>query len=203
MVREFGDRRPRVHPVLATRERLDRRTFAAVLVLDLADDGGGEVLQRHQACSPAVLVHHHGERLAQATELAQQRLGAHGLGNVERRPQDGAQFFRRARLLAQVEHIAHVEDAGHVIDVRLDHRVAAVPGLPGHGAALIGRLIEAEVDDVLPRDHQIAGQALGKAERPVHQVQALARPLRRGAHAGDNQPQLLLAVHRLRPGRRL
>src|SRR5690606_32343125 len=95
---EIGDRRQRIHHVLAIGQGGDQAGAVAVVVLVvyLADDLLEHVLDGDQAGDAAVFIDDDGHVVARQPELLEQDVQALGLGNQHRRPQQFADAGRAA-----------------------------------------------------------------------------------------------------------
>ena len=84
-----------------------------------------------------------------------------------------------------------------MVDVAVDDRIPCVPVRPHPLPPLLRSVVDADESDVPARDHEIARPARWEPERALDHVEAFARWTGGPSHAGDDEPQLLLAVREL------
>ena len=113
---QVGQRQTRVDDPGIGRRLLDQRLFDVILVLDLADDLFEQVLDRHQAGSAAVLVHHDRDMHLARFEIPQQGVDLHRFGHEIARPHVIAQRCVEAAVAQQRQQIAHVQHAGDTVN---------------------------------------------------------------------------------------
>ena len=95
----------------------DRLGLDVVLVADLADDLLEQILERHQAGSPAVLVHHDRHLHLLPLELLEELGDALGLRHEGGRAHQRGE--RRRRAGREVDQVLHEDDAEDVVQVLL------------------------------------------------------------------------------------
>ena len=136
-------------------DALDRRLFAVVLVLDLADDLFEQVLDRHETGRAAVLVDDDGDvDLAQA-QLRQQFVHALRLRDEVRRAGDLLQRWAAAFGEA-AQQVLRVDDAGDVVDRLVVQRDAAEALFDDQLERVVDRLALLERHDIHARRHDLA-----------------------------------------------
>ena len=157
----------RADQVLARAQLADGALPLVVLVADVAHDLLEDVLDRHDAHGPAVLVDDHGHRLAALLHLQQQIVGGLAGGHVEELPEGRADGLggRGGQLLQDIEGIDHTDDVDDIAPVDGESGEARLvdesSGIPEGRLVLEGRHIG-------DRHHDPARARLGEIEDALH-----------------------------------
>lgn len=146
----------------------DAERFRVVLVHQLADELLGQVLQRHHAGQPAVLVDHAGERLTGGGHPPQQLGQRQGRGDEQRRAGDAADEPAGGRAGLQI--LGQPRHADDVVGVGAQDRIAGVAVRAQGVEELVDRPLGAQRDHARAGDHDVLGGAVAELQRPLQHV---------------------------------
>ena len=130
---------------------LDQDRFHIELVADLADQFFEHVLERHQSCGPAVLIHGDSHEHALGEEEIQRPFQRHRLRHEQHLALDIQQPSAGSRLALQLEQVLQVDHPHDVVHVAFAERIACELVLEGDGDILFDRPQRRQRDQSRPR----------------------------------------------------
>ena len=144
-----------------------------MLVADLADDHLQQVLHGGQAGGVSVLVHHDHHVGVFLLHLAHEVADGLGFGHEDEVADQLAHGAVLALFFFDLEHVAHVDEAGDMIDVPLVHRNARELLVDDELPQLSERGIGGNGDDVRPRRHHFPHHLVAELDHRLHQFPVL------------------------------